>query len=259
MNPPPPRVVTAFVGHACVPTPLPGGQRTAWRAGELALKPLDMAPEQLEWQAEVLAQLPRDDLRIALPVRSRSGQLVVDGWTAWSWMAGHHQAPWPEVISAGERFHDALAAVPRPDFLNNGLDRWTQADRLAWGESVPSDDQLLLPGVQWLLFARRNIKSESQLIHGDLASNVLLANDQPPAIIDFSPYWRPKNYASAIVIVDAIAWRNGSVDLTDTVLEDREGDQLVVRALLFRLFSDSDPTSGRYHLMIQRLRQMLPE
>ncbi len=49
-------------------------------------------------------------------------------------------------------------------------------------------------------------RSVSQLIHGDLSGNVLFAAGLPPAIIDFSPYWRPVAYASAVVAVDGVLW-----------------------------------------------------
>ena len=44
--------------------------------------------------------------------------MVVDGWTAWSAVAGdHEQGRWADIIATGRRFHAALAGVPRPDFI----------------------------------------------------------------------------------------------------------------------------------------------
>lgn len=79
---PPPMVLSEF-GAAPAASPLRGGQGTAWRAGEVVLKPLDMSPAALEWQAEVLASISSDGVRVAAPLRSRGGALVVEGWTAW--------------------------------------------------------------------------------------------------------------------------------------------------------------------------------
>lgn len=62
-----------------------------------------------------------------------------------------------------------------------------------------------------------------------------------------------RNYASAIVAVDAIAWCDAGLDLMEERLAAPEGHQLFVRALLFRLLSDSDPQAGRYEPMIERL------
>ena len=38
---------------------------------------------------------------------------------------------------------------------------------------------------------RSPIVTTSQLIHGDLTENILFAEGLSPAVIDFSPYWRP--------------------------------------------------------------------
>jgi hypothetical protein len=43
-------------------------------------------------------------------------------------------------------------------------------------------------------------------VHGDLTNNVLLRAGQPPGIIDFSPYWRPPEYAEGIIVADALSW-----------------------------------------------------
>ena len=49
----------------------------------------------------------------------------------------------------------------------------------------------VVPEVARLVAARRSVDAVSQLVHGDLSGNVLLAHGLPPAVIDFSPYWRP--------------------------------------------------------------------
>ena len=83
---------------------------------------------------------------------------------------------------------------------------------------------------------RRPLDLPSQVIHGDLINNVLFADDLPPAVIDVSPFWRPRRYADAIVAVDAIGW-NGAGAEAAASLADPEGVQLLVRAALFRLGS----------------------
>jgi lincosamide nucleotidyltransferase A/C/D/E len=51
----------------------------------------------------------------------------------------------------------------------------------------------------------------------------------PPAIIDFAPYYRPPQYASAIVVADALCWEEAPAELADAV--DR---QYLLRALIYR-------------------------
>ena len=66
---------------------------------------------------------------------------------------------------------------------------------------------------------------------------MLFAEGMPPAVIDFSPYWRPTAYASAIVAVDAVAWH----EAPPALLEATAARPLLVRALLFRLLAEPDP------------------
>jgi uncharacterized protein (TIGR02569 family) len=252
---PPPKAIEAFVGGPAVRRRLPGGQGTAWLVGNIVLKPLDMPPGHLEWQARVLGGLDDDGFRVAVPLRSAAGQLIVDGWTAWPWLEGRHLRRWPEILSVGEALHNALANVPRPRVLDERQDRWIHADKIAWGEAPAPLEIETISDIEWLLKSRRTVSSTSQLIHGDLSGNVLFANGQAPAVIDFSPYWRPKSYASALVVVDAIARHRAGVDMLDSVLREPDGEQLLIRALLFRQLSDPDPTAGRYSVAIEALRR----
>ena len=124
---------------------------------------------------------------------------------------------------------------------------------MAWGETAAPRD--VSPDMGWLLEARRDVSSQHQLIHADLSGNVLFADGLSPAIIDFSPLWRPKGYASAIIAVDAIAWHKASVELFDSVLPESDREQFLIRALIYRQLSDADPTVGNYQIAIEALRQ----
>jgi uncharacterized protein (TIGR02569 family) len=205
---------------------------TAFASGDVVmLKPLDMHVAALEWQAGVLASIEPDGFRVVVPLRARDGRLVVDGWTAWPRLEGRHEPRWHEIAAVGERYHRALAGVSRPALLDARTDPWACADRLAWGDQAEHDH----PVVARLLAARRHVAAPDQLVHGDLSGNVLFAAGLPPAVIDFSPYWRPAAYASAIVAADAVAWYGADPALLASVDE-----QLLIRAVLFRLLCASD-------------------
>ena len=73
-----------------------------------------------------------------------------------------------------------------------------------------------------------------QLVHGDLAGNILFHPGLAPAVIDVSPYWRPKRYADAIIVADAIAWGDADLRALEP-LRDPIGLQVLYRAILFRL------------------------
>jgi uncharacterized protein (TIGR02569 family) len=245
MPAPPPRVVLAEFGVAGGrPEALAGGQGSSWRAGDVVLKPLDMSIDALRWQADVLSRVVPDGFRVAVPLHARGGELVVEGWTGWPLLTGGHAPRWLDIVAVGERFHHALAEVERPSaLLDARTDAWGRADRVAWGESPPGRFAHV-PDFARLLAVRRPVSTPSQLVHGDLSGNVLFAHGLPPAVIDFSPYWRPAAYASAVVAVDAVLRHRADAELLTVIAGRGSGAQLLVRALLFRLLSERDPAAA---------------
>jgi uncharacterized protein (TIGR02569 family) len=211
-------VVAAF-GAAGTPEPLAGGTGSSWRAGSLVLKPLDCAEREISWQAELFASIERNGFRIAAPLPD-----VVAGWTATPFLEGRHEpGRWRDIIAVGERFHAALARKPRPDaIIDQRTNPWEIGDRVAWGE-------LRYDGIDDLLAALETVDAPSQLIHGDLTGNVLFHEELPPAIIDFAPYWRPTEYATAIIVTDAVLWEGAPEDLLDAAQP-----QYLLRGLIFR-------------------------
>jgi uncharacterized protein (TIGR02569 family) len=231
-GPPPPSVCVAFGADA--PVRLPGGQGSTYAAGDVVLKPVFDEREGV-WLAAVLAALPEpDDLRIIRPVAATSGRWVVDGWSAWRRLPGTGQTGrWQETLEVSRRFHAAVARVPWSDAIASGH-AWAIGDRFAWGEGGVELPRSLRAVASRLAEARRDLDLPSQLVHGDLLSNVLFDDGAPPAVIDVSPRWRPARYADAIVVADAIAWADAPADAIDA-LSDDDGRQLLIRAVLFRL------------------------
>ncbi|MFN8041235.1 MAG: hypothetical protein U0Q07_18610 [Acidimicrobiales bacterium] len=212
---------------------LVGGQGEALRAGPLVLKPV-ADPAQATWLAELLDRLDvGPGLRVVRPVRASTGSWVVDGWSAWRWLDGEHRRRmWDEVLEVSGRFHQAVADVAWSPVLV-ASHRWAVADRVAWGEA----DAVLPESVQGLLARRMPVDLAPQLIHADLGGNVLFDDVLAPAVIDVSPYWRPAGYADAIVVADAVAWEGAGDDLVERLLL-RQGEQLLLRAVLFRVAVD---------------------
>ena len=217
---------------------LTGGQGTAWRSGNVVLKPLDMTVAELAWQAEVLGSLACDGFRVARPLAAGDGSLVVDGWTARQALEGsHREGCWPEVIAVGERFHAALAATTRPGFLDLRSDRWAIGDRVAWGE-LPAEEFSGVKHVPRLVAALQPLDASGQIVHGDLTGNVLFSDELPPAVIDFVPYWRPPGFASAVVVADALVWEGADETLLGSVAHVDEFPQYLLRALIYRAVTD---------------------
>ena len=202
------------------------------------LKPVDLGGPELEWQAELFGSVSFDGCRVARPLRAGDGSLVVEGWCAWQALAGRHlPRRWPEIIAIGERFHTALVGVPRPDFLSCRTDPWAVGDRVAWGD-LPADEFAHVKHLPRLVPALRPVREPSQLIHGDLTGNVLFDDRLPPAVIDFSPYWRPTPFASAIVVADALVWEAADESILGAVARVDDFAQYLLRALIYRAVTD---------------------
>jgi uncharacterized protein (TIGR02569 family) len=262
--PPPPEVLAAF-GADGDPVRFAGGQGTTWRAGTVVLKRVDFLPETL-WRAEVLDALPdHPAFRLARPVRTTTGDWTAHpagagdsvgppagddrpAWEATRFVEGEPDPGRPdEVIEAGHAFHDAVASLERPAFLDQRHNPWTDADRIAWSElptpawTDPSETRhLAAPAdlLRALLQARRPVELPAQAVHGDLAGNVLFADGLPPAVIDWPLYWRPTSWAAAVVVVDAVTWHGAGPDLADRQSHRPEWRQMMIRALIYRILTD---------------------
>ncbi|GGP61132.1 TIGR02569 family protein [Saccharothrix coeruleofusca] len=232
-EPPPSHVRAAFGARDAVPELIDGGP--AWRCGDAAIRPAGN-PAEATWVAKTLDALTVDDLRVARPLRSTDGRYVVGGWAATKYLAGRAEPRHDEVVSVAVRLHQATAGLPRPRFLDarNGL--FARADRCAWDE----EDVDLNPELGGRLFEllaayRKPVTLKPQVVHGDLFGNVLFAGDAAPAIIDFTAYWRPAEWAAAVVVVDALAWGGADPGILRRWAHLAEWPQALLRATLFRL------------------------
>jgi uncharacterized protein (TIGR02569 family) len=244
----PGEVLAAFGMTEIEPALLAGGQGTAWRAGPLVLKPADSVRTG-RWFAEVYDALDGPGFRVPRPVRALTGDWVAHGWTAYEWVAGAAadwsgvSPRWPELIAVSRALHAALADVPVPGWLATVENPWTIGDQVAWGDRDPGP--LLGPPagkvagqVRRLLAARRPVGLPGQLIHADLGGNVLFADGLPPAVIDFSPLVRPAGLPLAVTAVDALQWGGARPQVLDQLAGQPQFDQLLVRALIYRLVTD---------------------
>ncbi|MFB6777294.1 phosphotransferase [Streptomyces sp. NPDC056352] len=253
---PHPRVLAAF-GLTGRPVLLAGGQGQSVFAGGAVLKPAGSA-EGVEWAAELFAGVQGDErFRVPRPLRSAAGGYVVDGWMASEFVAGESgpAGRWDELLVAGRAFHRALRTVSRPEVLDREQHRWAVADRVAWGETtvaVPPDVREPLRGLCALL---QPVEAPSQLIHGDLTGNVLFAPRLAPAVIDFSPYWRPVSYADAIVAADGLLYYDEDRELVESAVPGADGLQMLVRALIFRLVALAVPPGPEGVVPVDEMRR----
>ena len=225
---------------------LEGGQGRTWVVGDLVVKPVGDVAEA-EWVGAVLRDLPERGFRLSRPVQSRSGRWTVAGWSAWSRVDGHHDVStrWGDVLAAGEALHDALREVPRPVFMDARDNIWVEGERAAWDDDAPRViHRSLVPLAEQLAAFRTPPRAPDQIVHGDLTGNVLFAEGLAPAIIDFTPYWRPVGFASAVVVADAIAWHGATSALADALSDADEPRSMLARAALFRLITSDRAALG---------------
>jgi hypothetical protein len=267
---PGPEVLASF-GASAEPAVLPGGQGTAWQAGEVVLKPAG-DPRVARWTAGLYHELAirqAPGFRVPRPLGTVAGDglagdgLAGDGaagdwvardprggdWVAWQWLPGEPASwsgvsPfWPSLIAASRAFHAALAGQPAPPWLGRDGSPWTVGDQVAWGERDPGSVLAAAPGplavqLRSLLAALRPVRLPAQLIHGDLGGNVLFASGEPPAVIDFSPYWRPAGLALAVAAVDALTWSGADPAILGELADQPGLDQLLARAHVGRLVTE---------------------
>lgn len=250
---PPPRVLDLFAVPEPI-MPLAGGQGHSVRAGDLVLSP-GRDETVSAWLNPVLARLAarldespgraRRDLRIAMPVPARDGSWVVDGWGASRYEAGTTACRDVDVlVASGRVLHAELDSVvrSRPDELVGRRDRWAVAERLAFGDraeivaAVAGRQERAL--VTLLADALEPVAlGPAQLVHGDLAGNVLLDSGGAPVIIDVAAYWRPVRWAEAVCVLDAVVALGAPLAVL-TRFAAGPDRQAMLRAALFRLLSD---------------------
>lgn len=235
---PPAAVLDAF-GVAGEPSRLPGGYGAAWRCGDLVLKRSDAPAAALESEARALGSVHDRGFRLQRLRRAADGSLKVRGWIARDFLEGRHEpGRWRDILDVADALNAGLAPVSRPQaapMIEGRPDPWAIADRIAWEEAPPPR------GPEWdaeplprLTAARRPLDARPQLLHGDLTGNVLFAEGLAPAVIDFSPYFRPPDYALGVVIADAVVWGGAGLDLLARVADRPALGQCLIRALLFR-------------------------
>ncbi|MBD3913603.1 aminoglycoside phosphotransferase [Nocardioides hwasunensis] len=239
--------------------PLEGGRGTSWRAGDLVLSPGH--DESEAWLAPIQARLavrldeasPRS-LRLALPVPARDGNLTADGWAATRFEPGTTPCRHLATLQAtAHLLHARLAAaVPeRPAGLDARDDRWARAERAAYDGTAARLAARSDPGgIRDLVRSLEAALDETdlgreQLVHTDLANNVLLDATGIPFVIDFSPAWRSPLWAEAVCVLDAVLWQDAPAEALD---DWRSGAQrqAMLRAALFRVLSDETCDVARY-------------
>ncbi|MCX6744381.1 MAG: phosphotransferase [Candidatus Parcubacteria bacterium] len=235
MNLPPQEVLQAF-NLKGVPILLNGGQGTSYLVANVVLKPTDDVIEA-GWLATINNSLKSDKFRVPKPIQASDGNWVFNGWTANSFLKGKHiPGNYSGVIQASKDFHKVLANIPKPEFFDERNDVWAVADRIAWGELPIPDFKLTNEPLRKIFkFIRKN-ELPNQLIHGDMGTgNVLFDEKLAPAVIDLSLYYRPADFAIAVMMIDALVYEGADKSILKLGKDLKDFDQLLLRALARRI------------------------
>lgn len=219
---------------------------------------------------ETYAAWDSEDVRVPEPVEPRGVDDVAwsaDGWGAHVFMPGRDVELVGElarVKEASDAFHHSIKSLPRPDFMDVRDDPWAFGDRLAWEAAEPEGDDETLDVIRRLREHVVSVGTPAQLIHGDILPNVLVADGLPPAVIDWPPYFRPVGTANAVAVTDAVTFRGASLSLLDEWETGEDWNQLLVRALLYRLgptglFASRNRLMGSLVTHVERVRPVVEE
>ena len=233
------------------------------------LKPVGCVPEHA-WVCETYAAWDSEDVRVPEPVvpcGAADGHWSTDGWGAHVFLPGRDLDLARElgrVKDASDAFHDSIKDLPRPDFIDVRDDPWAFGDRLAWEAAEPEGDDESLDVIRRLKDHVAPVTTPDQVIHGDILPNVLVADGLPPAIIDWPPYFRPAGTANAVAVTDALTFRGAPLSLLDDWETGEDWNQLLVRALLYRLgttglFASRNRLMGSLVTHVERVRPVVDE
>jgi uncharacterized protein (TIGR02569 family) len=226
-------ILKAF-GAKQQPVGISGGQGQNYRSGNVILKPAQ-DDEETNWIAEFYLAVTGEGFQLPRPIQSTQGGFVYQGWQAWDYIAGEYQPKcWVEKIEICLRFHRAIADWPRPAYFEHREPNpWVVADQVTWGEMEIVHHPRIAPSIEKLTNCLAEVNERSQLIHGDFGGNVLFSD--PPAVIDFSPYWRPVEFAIGVIIADAVVWEGADLSLLDMGSKFNNFYQHLARAELRRI------------------------
>ncbi|MHA6796509.1 TIGR02569 family protein [Pseudonocardia bannensis] len=217
------------------PRPVAWAGQRAWQCGDALIRPVsDNAVAA--WSAGVLDGLEVDGVRLARPLRSSDGRWVVAGWAACRFLPGTAEPRHDEVVAASMRLHVATARVLRPRLLDDRDDLLSRSVSAAFGERRLTLD----PATGGALFMdlaayRRPVRLVPQVVHGELFGSVLFDDEGAPAVLDLVPFWRPAEWAAAVIVVDALAWGGADEGLLERWAHLDEWPQALLRAVLYRL------------------------
>lgn len=219
----------------------PDGQGHTYQCGNMVIKRTGNVAESIAL-AEIMLALPQSEkLRLPTPLKTIDGEWVVDDFVAWTFLSGADLCGnYEEKVAAIDTYNEIFSTVSKPDFMDHRSDGWAVADRVCWGEQVAVYEPVFQNIIDDITPLLEDITLPEQLIHGDISRHILLESGSAPAVIDITPYWRPANFAHAVMMVTDIAWWEGDISDFEFLRERPHWRQLVIRAALRRIIEQPE-------------------
>jgi uncharacterized protein (TIGR02569 family) len=219
-----------------------------YRSGDIILRNLGKDAQEVgTWHAELFNQIEQNGFRVAKPIKAKNGTWSINGWVAEQFLEGRHatKSDIPTIIDAVNNFHSTLEGISLPEYRKKNLTMWDHADKWAWSE-VPKDiDPDLYKLALELQALKKSVTLKDQLIHGDLnLNNILISNTLAPAIIDFTPYFRPVEFALAVTAY-WVGPYTGDIKILEEFKDIKDFDQMLIRAGLRMMLTQEDPKHAR--------------
>ncbi|RXZ78615.1 hypothetical protein EBB07_26255 [Paenibacillaceae bacterium] len=241
--------------------PLPGGQNTSVRVNNAVLKPVEDV-QHSERLLTIIDSLNPHGYRLSKPVRSNKGTFVSEGWICTQFEHGQEvNGLVKEKLQASRLFHHDLSTIlvsNLPQVVDNA---WAKAHRIAWQTAeLPKEVHIETRQIitELLLKVRLQEDYTLQVVHADLAGNILFDEVLPPLIIDFSPTIAPVEYAEAILVCDCIAWQGSKASEIDVLPNHEFYKEMVIRAVVFRLAVEAIFSGKDFDRFIQQYRLFKP-
>lgn len=232
----PEEVLKAFnLGGELVP--LKGGQNTSIRVDSAVLKPVEDV-SRCERLLSLIDPIQPDGYRLAKPIRNNNGTFVYKGWSCTRFEKGREaKGRIQEKLRVSRLFHRDISHIPIRD-LPPADDPWAKAHRIAWqADPLPQQmPEVAREVIRHLLQSvTLNDRYDAQIVHGDLAGNILFDEVLEPLIIDFSPTAAPIEYAEAILVCDCVAWQGSELSDIRLLPYNAFYKEMIIRAIVFRL------------------------
>lgn len=230
----------------------------AWVFSSTVLTPA-YDPAVISYSATVRDELSIPGMRIAQPLRSKDGRHTVSGWHADTYVSGVPQRRCDEAIDTSFHLHRFLKDYDRPRFLSTTIHYIdTEADIFYFADQISFADDTcevarqyvennpisraakevedeIFEMLDYLVKQRKRTHLPAQLVHGDLYASLLFFQDLDPGLADFTFYFRPKQWAAALIAIDALTWGGENEELLGRWAKITEWENMLCYALIFRL------------------------